>query len=238
MGDWVELRNTSNVSINIGDWVFQNKNSSNLFIIPTGTVLAPHKNWVLVQDTALFHDWHPTVNNISKPFFFNLNGNEEWIRMYDANGKLKMSVIYNNATPYPTSANGQKYTMEVLDSTGIMNEGANWFAGCESGSPGKHFATPCAYVLTNDNWITDFEVSIYPNPAQKEAILSLNVANTQTISIRLLDVNSKELLNIQKKEIFAGKNEIPFSLENLANGIYFMEIAGSNGKMVQKIVKE
>jgi len=238
MGDWVELRNISNTSIDISNWVFQNKNSANLFIIPSGTVLAPHKNWVLVQDTALFHDWHPTVNNISKPFFFNLEGKEEWIRMYDTNGKLKLSVIYDNTAPYPASANGQKYSLEVLDSVGLMNEAVNWFTGCEAGSPGAYYSTPCAYVLANDNWIKDFDASIYPNPVQKEAILSLNVADAQIISIRLLDVNSRELLNIQKKEVFAGKNEIPFSLENFANGIYFIEIAGSNGRMVQKIVKE
>ncbi|TSA33636.1 MAG: hypothetical protein D4R64_13930, partial [Porphyromonadaceae bacterium] len=68
-GDWVELRNVSELAEDISGWVFRDGVDSigHAFIIPDGTILASHQNVVLVQDTNKFRAINPEVKNFSGP---------------------------------------------------------------------------------------------------------------------------------------------------------------------------
>jgi hypothetical protein len=100
------------------------------FYIPNGTILAPQQNMVLAQDLTSFKSFHPDIPNVLGPFNFSLSNGGEWIRMYDKSEKIRLSVRYNDKSPWPKKADGDGFTLELIDSTGLMNDGRNWFAGC------------------------------------------------------------------------------------------------------------
>ncbi|HUM47064.1 MAG TPA: lamin tail domain-containing protein, partial [Chitinophagales bacterium] len=169
--DWLELRNISNEVIDISNWQFQDDNDSNIFVLPSPTLLEPHTNLVLSSSLDDFHAVFPSVNNAIGDFGFNLSGSGEWLRFYDAQDELVISIDYRDTLPFPVTADGQGYTLEVLDSSGKMNEGSNWFAGCLKGSPGNYFFTPCEVATASSPPASSNTVFfIYPNPANDEVM--------------------------------------------------------------------
>lgn len=146
--DWVELKNTTNAAINIGGYTFSDGSDSNKYVIPAGTTLPAQGRLVLVQTTDKFRCNHRNVTNYISPFVFNLSGNGEPLRLFDASNKLVFSMIYDDNPLYnwPTPPDGGGNTLELLSATGKMNDGANWFSGCVGGSPGVAYNANCTPI--------------------------------------------------------------------------------------------
>ncbi len=165
--DWVELRNTGTETIDLSGWQFRNSNASVMegLIIPAGTTLGPGEHYVLVQTDWKFSGVHPEVDGISPPFFFGLEGDNDWLRLYDTAGVLQLSVHYRDSLPWPLDADGLGYTLELIDSLGIMNNGDNWMTGCYGGSPGTYLQLPCDPANNLEELAVGGIMEVYPNPA-------------------------------------------------------------------------
>lgn len=159
-GDWIELKNWSSVPIALSNWIFAAK--SGFYTIPEETILPPQAYLIFMQDSVKFNSLHPQIQNTNGPFLFDLDNHEEWLRFYDKNQNLKLSVLIGNNSSWPLLANGYGYTLELLDSAGPMNNGANWFTGCYGGSPGTNYSLPCPLSVMEK--LFTHEVSISPNP--------------------------------------------------------------------------
>ncbi len=83
-------------------------------------------------------------------------------------------------------------------------------------------------------------VAVYPNPVrEKEEIILEYFSNKEDDQIRITIVDNlgKQLMNRQEK-IRKGKNKIEVATQQLASGIYFLEINDLYGKTIQKIIVE
>ncbi len=170
VGDWVELYNRSNATINLSGWVLKDDKDSNTFVLPPATLLEAGSYLVLCESLGQFQSQFPQVSNAIGDFGFNYSGGGDWIRMYDASGRLVISVDYDDDWPWPLEADGQGFTLELLDLDGKMNDGSNWFAGCYGGSPGTVFI-PCdtlTHVVP-----TVVSLPLYPNPASEYVLIQL-----------------------------------------------------------------
>jgi len=147
-GDWVELHNYGTQSLDISGWKFKDEEDNHIFQFPTGTTIAAGGYLVLVEDTAGFRSQFPSVTNKIGPIGFNLSNGGELVRIYNHLDVLYLSFTYQDQSPWPLSADGGGYTLELLSPTGNLNLGTNWFAGCIGGSPGRVYspllATPVA----------------------------------------------------------------------------------------------
>lgn len=143
--DWIELQNTSNAPINIGDWILYDKVDTNDFTIPIGTVVPANGRLVLVQTLDKFRCFHLDLNNVVGSFGFNLSGDGETIRLFDNTGKIKFSVVYDDppTTGWPATPDGGGATLELLSLNGKFNNGDNWFGGCIGGSPNVAYNANC-----------------------------------------------------------------------------------------------
>ncbi|MFN0201414.1 MAG: lamin tail domain-containing protein [Bacteroidia bacterium] len=239
MGDWVEIRNISQQSIDIGGWTFQNETDGNQYVIPSPRILPPHSNWLLVQDNAKFATAQPTVSNFNSSFLFDLRNQYEWIRLYDNVGKLRLSVIYNDTTPFPTLANGKKYTLEMLDSLGNMNDGNNWFAGCKFGSPGAYYTTPCAapIAITEANFFQNAP-SFLPNPTNGKFEIIFELKQPEKVNISVWDLQGKQLQQLYEGKLSNEKHVISSDISALASGIYLIKFQVGQQKHSYKLIKE
>lgn len=71
-------------------------------------------------------------------------------------------------------------------------------------------------------------IQIYPNP----------VADRLFISSENLQIETIAIINLQGRQVFSEKNETQsIDVSNLSEGLYFIEISSSEGKSVQKFVK-
>lgn len=232
-GDWVELRNLSSAPVNISGWTFKDGIDSigHDFVIPAGTILNSHKNFVVAQDQTKFTTIHPSVTNYAASFVFGLSSNGEWIRAYDATGKLRVSVRYDNNSPWPTSPNGGGYTLEMQDSTGQMNNGNNWFAGCLGGSPGRFYSQPCYPVGLNPA-LLPLAASVSPNPTDGNLTIALHESGTTRAT--LYDFTGKVLSYSEHTG-----TSFDLDLHDYQAGFYLLMLQNEQGAQASfKVVKE
>jgi hypothetical protein len=80
-------------------------------------------------------------------------------------------------------------------------------------------------------------VSIYPNPANTNINVELTYANSSNTYVNVTDITGKVVKEINLGTV-SGTETISISLENLTNGVYFVEVINSNSKEVKKFVKK
>ena len=86
---------------------------------------------------------------------------------------------------------------------------------------------------TKSNSETNFDFSVYPNPATNSVRLQLGETKVNdNLKYILLDINSKEVLQGNFPEINATENKT-LSLENLQKGMYFLRLE-SEGKILHE----
>ncbi len=149
-GDWVELHNTTASPIDLSNWELKDRYDTNVYVFPAGTVLPANGYLVASSDTAFFKSTFPNVSNWVGELDFHLSNAGDRIRLYNAQtGRIQFSLVFNDKAPWPAAADGQGYTMELMNENGIMNDGDNWQAGCLGGSPGKAYDPGCGTGISD-----------------------------------------------------------------------------------------
>jgi hypothetical protein len=142
-GDWVELHNRSLNGINLTGWSFKDSKDDNAFYFPTNTQIPPSGRLVLVHDTAKFKTRHPALTGYLGPFIFNLSNDGELIRLFNSQGRISFSIVYDDDGAWPAPPDGDGYTLELLNAAADMNSYTDWFSGCLEGSPGHAYDPDC-----------------------------------------------------------------------------------------------
>ena len=118
-GDWIELYNPNADSVNIAGWYVEDE-SGQFFSIPKGTILPANDYVVLVESEALFTSIYPNITNYIGEFGegsrgFSLSGGGELITLYNANQLPIDAVNYDDKAPWPTSADGEGATLQLMN---------------------------------------------------------------------------------------------------------------------------
>lgn len=83
----------------------------------------------------------------------------------------------------------------------------------------------------------DKAVTIYPNPANDVAVVSLNLTGSNEVAIRLMDISGKELTAKSYGKL-SGAMEFPVYTANFAPGIYLVEVTVDGVSTQQRLVIE
>jgi hypothetical protein len=157
------------------------------------------------------------------------------------------------ATSYEAYLLGQKYMQSQGTTTGTNfwvqspNTAVTWASVRALASNGQTIGrravaiqvptavTGCATSIDNTE-LVPYQVSVFPNPMTDHAIVSLNIAEEENISIKLMDVCGKEVASVLEGEkLLAGEHQ--FRLDNLTvSGIYMVMIKGEKGIVYEKVV--
>lgn len=133
--DWIELYNRTTTAIDLAGWQFCDE-AGHAYLFPADTILWPGGYLVLCRDTIKFRAVHPGIRNILGNFTFGLSGNGESVRLLDAEGKVIDRVDYASAAPWPDTADGTGYTIELTDVSSDNSRPENWRAATLFGTPG------------------------------------------------------------------------------------------------------
>jgi CotH kinase protein/Lamin Tail Domain/Secretion system C-terminal sorting domain len=135
-GDWVEIYNSEPTSVDISNW--QLKDSENTFLIPDGTIL-PANGYLVICDVPVnFAGLNPAVTNyINISMDFGLGNSGEIVQLLDENSCLIDGLTYDDAAPWPTSPDGQGYTLSLKQPNLDNSLGINWASSTALlGTPG------------------------------------------------------------------------------------------------------
>lgn len=233
-GDWLELHNQTDNPLNLSGWVLKDSEDTNVFVFPPGTILPQKGYLVVVHDSTLFKQKFPNVQNYVAQIKFNLGNSGDRIRIYNTQtGRIQYSLAFNDKAPWPLAADGQGYTLELIDYNGIMNDAANWQIGCFGGSPGKAYDPNCGTGVA-ENQSDFFNVLLLGNWVNNFLQLRLSGTNNNKTTLALIDITGKMIM----EQPISTNGVYDVEVEQLSPGMYFAVITNGNNKVIRRFIKQ
>jgi hypothetical protein len=147
--EFIELQNIGPLPLNLGDYSFNGIS----FNFPFGYVLNAGQRIVLGNNanTNAFNGRYPGVA-VAGWFGNSLANGGETISILDNNGRVILSVTYNDENGWPTAPDGGGYSLELSSASGDPDDPANWRASnALNGTPGQaNSPPPAATVVINE----------------------------------------------------------------------------------------
>ncbi|OFX27315.1 MAG: hypothetical protein A2033_10885 [Bacteroidetes bacterium GWA2_31_9] len=136
--NWVELYNYSEDTINISGWIFKDMNDKKSYVLPENVYIKPEDYFVICNNIKEFQKNFPAIKNYVGDFDFNLNNDNEILRLFDKEYNLVNSFAYKNKSPWPIEDAVKGKTIELINPKEDSSQGSNWkFSKQIGGTPGK-----------------------------------------------------------------------------------------------------
>lgn len=135
-GDWVELWNAGNKTVDISNWLFSDSDPNDTFIIQNNTILQPKQRLVLASSISKLYKLHDTIVNVQGNFKFGLSSKGDALVLRDTSGRLKFGMEYNTDSTWNNLADGRGYTLTLIRNRTDFISSNTWTTACPTGSPG------------------------------------------------------------------------------------------------------
>lgn len=91
-------------------------------------------------------------------------------------------------------------------------------------------------VLTPTEWPIDgTEVAVFPNPFNSRTLISLILKREKRLAVNVFDVLGRKVRTLDDRVWPAGTHQVIFDAEGLADGIYFVDIAGDGFRTTRRL---
>ncbi len=246
-GDWVELHNHCDSTVDISNWTFLDGDDSHVFTIPSYTMLLPDEYLVICRDSVQFKSIFPYVDKVIGNMGFGFSSSGELLRLRDATPERAYidTVLYDDQAPWPTEPDGEGPTLALknphLDNT--MAE--NWAASFGHGTPGMINDVYTGIERVGESSLLPDQVALnqnYPNPFNSSTKLNFSLPEDSFVSIKIVDMAGRYIATVIEGQTQAGRHETEWnglSDHNLPieSGIYFCQLrAGSESITIKMIL--
>lgn len=154
----------------------------------------------------------------------------------DVNGFYEFTGLNNNATfivraNIPGLVNDSIYTISIDLSVTEYTTLDFWVD-----SVGVYILADSSTGINNSNLIVEkFEIA--PNPASNNINLLLNTTTNSSTTISILNTLGEKVYQIQTN-LNAGSNNVLLNINNLANGVYFIQLNDGVHQQTKKLIKQ
>jgi PKD repeat protein len=91
-------------------------------------------------------------------------------------------------------------------------------------------------VGITDAELSTWEVLVYPNPSHAIFNVSFEVSESETVIINLYDLTGKQLKTLHNATVSSGKTQLSFDTDELAKGVYILQIQSNTGQVTKKLI--
>ncbi len=232
-GDWVELYNYGATEADLSNWVF--RDSENEYVIPVGTVLAPNERLVVCANLAVFNAKYPGVTRVVGGFGFKLDNGGEIISLSTMDDSIVVSMTYDDEFFWPAEADGQGYTLELVDHLGSLDNPLNWFVGCIGGSPSFAYDASCPPLATKEEQVA-VSVRVFPNPTKGNAWVQIKNGRGEML-LKLQSIEGRTYMQ-ESLDVINSSFTIPLELTNAPAGMYVLQLITEDGIVTRKVLLE
>lgn len=142
--EFLELRNDGPSPLDVSGWSFEGIS----YVFSSDSVLAPGQLIVLANSANpdAFAARYPGVSVFG---YFNgrLDNGGERVALRDGAGRIVLSVDYRDDAGWPKAADGDGYSLEVVDAFADPDAASNWQAASINGTPGTTLPVPAVGVV-------------------------------------------------------------------------------------------
>ena len=232
-GDWIELFNPNADAIDISGWILKDNNDNNQYLFPQGTFINGEDYLVIVRNSDNFSQFYPEIDSFIGEFGFGLSSSEDAVRLFDSDLIIQDEVYYSSSSPWPPLANGQGYTLELIDPSYDNSLAQSWSNINYHGSPDSINSTTAS--LDDEDL---FYTRVYPNPFFQTLFILLELDLSEFVTIDIFDLKGSLVNNIHSGVLNSGIQRIDKNLEKLNAGIYILKIKTASGlSQTEKIIK-
>ena len=90
--------------------------------------------------------------------------------------------------------------------------------------------------VANEKEQADYHAVLAPNPANEYSALSFELPAAQTVRVRIIANNGTCVLDLGNKNLTAGKQNILLPVNQLAEGLYIIQVSGEKLNLTQKLM--
>lgn len=235
--DWIELHNYSNNSIDLSNWIFDDGDSEEFFVIPQGTIIAENGYIILCRDSVLFKSKFPNAKNYYGNFGFGLSGGGELISLTNNFGLLIDSLTYEDKEPWPRICDGGGPTLELINPNLDNSKYVNWNPSLSFGTPGEINSIFTSAEKNGSFYPKEFKLfQNYPNPFNPSTKIKYSIPKAGNVKLQVYDILGKEVKILIDEYKSAGSYEIEFNSLDLPTGIYFYRIISGGFFSTRKMV--
>jgi hypothetical protein len=224
-GDWAEVVNPSDASVDLSGWSFRAGSGNPPFVFQEGSFLSARRYAVLAADTVAFNLLFPDVPDgvIGIPFNFRNAGDS--LVLTDRNGNVIDSIAFGDGNPWPAEADGSGFTLALGNPESDNADPSSWsssrFAG---GTPGR----PNAFVVP----VRDRESAVpaefklydnFPNPFNASTTIRWDVPARSRLTVAVFDLRGRRLRTVAEGETKPGKYSFRWDAP-VPSGVYIIRI--------------
>ena len=145
--EFIELQNLGSTTINLNGVKFI---AGITYTFPSQTLTAGSRI-VIAKNVATFNARYGTGTNVSGVFGGQLSNGGEELHLVDNNNATIRQFTFQDASPWPTRADGNGSSLELINPAGDYNDGLNWRDSISyGGSPGAAGLAQAPGIVINE----------------------------------------------------------------------------------------
>lgn len=234
--DWVELKNTYNVPMDLSGWLLKDKTFSHRFKIPQGSVIDPYNYLVICRDQNSFHSLFPGISNYTGDLNFGLDADADLVLLLDQDQQVVDSVYYTDKTPWPSAMSGNSISLmsPELDNS----QGQHWYSGNNDLSPGRANG-----IWTDAQLIsrTATELRTFPNPFSEAIAFQFSLTSNELVILKIYTSEGREMLTLCNQVLNEGQHQYvwdtSYGSQYIKPGLYLYSVQTGDKYLSGKIMK-
>lgn len=150
------------------------------------------------------------------------------IQLLNFSGTVIDEVNYTDTDPWPSEADGDGPSMELIDFELNNNLGASWQPSSAPIENTNIFATPGTYMLVNTEEITSLETfTVFPNPATDWINLQVELSKAENLEMQLVSVTG-QVLESDQLSLLEGVYVQRLDIRAYPAGFYYVSLKSEN----------
>jgi len=93
--------------------------------------------------------------------------------------------------------------------------------------------TDINWIATAVSEISNLSLKMYPNPSTDRVFIEMDEISGSEIQVSIIDITGK----LMYQEVRPINNKIEINIQNLNNGIYFIDLRTNNKQQILKLIK-
>jgi len=237
-GDWVEIFNNKNSDVDLTDWILKDEDDDHEFLFSDGTILKSGQYALIVRDSVKFKEVYDHSVDIFGEMNFGLAGSSDEVRIFDNFGAIIDSVSYDDEAPWPVEADGQGYSLELIDIESDNSIAESWQASeYTQGSPGIENGILINHETNNSDLPITYHLSQnYPNPFNPNTRIEFALPKTTFVKIEIYSSLGQKVAELANNNYPAGSHAIEFNANLLATGVYFYKLTTPEFEKTRKML--